>query len=106
MRKGEQSMSESTGITFWVNGIVSARNKQPYIQLSNDKGMIGQFTVSEARSIAHDLLVMASRTEADAMILKFFEKEEMPPNLGAFVMMDFREFRSALDEEHIEKARD
>jgi hypothetical protein len=25
---------------FWVNGIVSSRDKQPYIQLSNEKGMI------------------------------------------------------------------
>jgi len=33
---------------FWVNGIVSQRDKQPYIQLSNEKGMIAHLTMSQA----------------------------------------------------------
>ena len=38
---------------FWVNGIVAQRDKQPYIQLSNEKGMIAQLTMAQARQVAH-----------------------------------------------------
>lgn len=58
-------MSEQQG--FWVNGIVSNRDKQPYIQLSNEEGMIAQLTVGQARTIAQDMLIMASRCECDSM---------------------------------------
>ena len=61
---------------FWVNGIVAVRDGNPYIQLSNEKGMIAQLSMSETRQIAMDMLVMAARTEADAMIYKFFAKED------------------------------
>lgn len=81
---------------FWVNGIVSGRDHQPYIQLANEKGMIAQLTMSEARKIAHDILVMASRTEADAMIVKFFKKLDYPA-AGAGMLIEFRDFRHELD---------
>ncbi len=42
---------------------------------------------------------MASRTEADAMVLKFFDKEEYPSGAAAAVMVAFRDFRAELDEE-------
>jgi len=87
---------------FWVNGIVSQRDKQPYIQLSNEKGMIAQLTMSQARQIAMDILVMASRTEADAMILKFFSKMEFNPGAAGMLMQEFRDFRAQLDDEKIE----
>ena len=95
---------QPTGITFWVNAIVAQRNQQPYVQLSNDNGMIGQFTVSEARSIASDLLLAASRAEADAMIIKFFNKMEYPSGAAAALMMEFRDFRHGLDMEAVEKS--
>lgn len=95
---------QPTGITFWVNGIVARRDMQPYVQLSNDKGIIGQFTLAEARNVAQDLLVMASRTEADAMLLKFFRDNEFPDNAAAALMQGFRDFRHELDAEAIEKS--
>lgn len=95
---------ESTGITFWVNAIVAQRNMQPYVQLSNVKGMIGQFTVAEARSVADDLYLAASRAEADAMIFKFFRDRELPMKGAAMVMQDFRDFRHTLDMQKIEKS--
>jgi len=45
---------------------------------------------------------MASRTEADAMILKFFSKMEFNPQAGAMLMQEFRDFRAQLDDEKIE----
>jgi hypothetical protein len=95
------------GIHFWVNGIVAARNQQPYIQLSNEAGMIAQLSMAEARKVAMDILVMASRTEADAMIVKFFGKLDLPHN-GALnaLMMEFRDFRMALDLEPVEGSFD
>ena len=94
----------STGITFWVNAIVAQRNDQPYVQLSNDKGMIGQFTVAEARSVANDLYLSASRAEADAMIFKFFRDRDLPIEGAAMVMQDFRDFRHTLDMQEVEKS--
>lgn len=87
---------------FWVNGIVSHRDRKPYIQLSNEKGMIAQLSMAQARKIAMNILVMASRTEADAMIHQFFDKEEFPPEAGAAIMLGFRDFRHELDMEKVE----
>ncbi len=84
-------------MNFWVNGIVAVRDKKPYIQLSNDKGMIAQLSMGEARKVAHDILVMASRTEADAMLVKFFDKNDFPANSANALLIDFRDFRHELD---------
>jgi hypothetical protein len=86
-----------------INGIVSNRDKQPYVQILTEQGMIVQLSMNEARSVAMDILRMASRTEADAMILKFFDKAEFPNGAAAALMHDFREFRSELDAEEIQK---
>jgi hypothetical protein len=91
---------------FWVNGIVAVRDGKPYIQLSNEKGMIAQLSMSETRQIAMDMLVMASRTEADAMIHQFFRKEEFPQTAADAVMIDFRDFRAELDAEKVERSTD
>lgn len=84
---------------FWVNGVVATRDKKPYVQLSTEKGMVAQFSMSEARQVAADILTMAARTEADAMVLKFFEKSEFPEAAGVALMQDFRDFRAGLDAE-------
>jgi hypothetical protein len=91
---------------FWVNGIVAVRNGLPYVQLSNEKGMIAQLSMSETRQIAMDMLVMAARTEADAMIHKFFAKEEFPPEASNAVMIGFRDFRAELDADKAERSTD
>ena len=84
---------------FWVNGIVSHRDGKPYIQLSNEKGMIAQLSMSETRQVAMDMLVMASRTECDAMVFKFFSKFELPEQAAAQMMREFRDFRAELDDD-------
>jgi hypothetical protein len=89
---------------FWVNGIVAIRNKQPYIQLSNEKGMIAQLSMSEARQIANDILLMASRTEADAMIFRFFEARELPNEASALLMNEFRDYRMQLDQDKAQRS--
>lgn len=91
---------------FWVNGIVAVRNKQPYIQLSNEKGMIGQFSVTEARSIANDIMLMAARTEADAMLIRFFEQMELGDQAAALLMNQFRDYRAELDAQKVERSID
>jgi hypothetical protein len=84
---------------FWVNGIVSHRDNQPYIQLANEKGTFSQLTMKQARAIAFDILVMCSRTEADAMVFKFFHEMGLPPEGAGAMMIQFREFRAKLDDE-------
>lgn len=94
-----------TGINFWVNGIVAARNEMPYVQLANDKGLIGQFTVAEARSVAFDLIHSAANAEADAMLIRFFKKLDLPEGALGALMMDFRDFRHQLAMEKVEKSQ-
>jgi hypothetical protein len=89
---------------FWVNGVVAIRDHKPYVQLSNEKGMVAQFSMSEARQVAMDILQMAARTEADAMILKFFKKSEFPDGAAAALMQEFRDFRADLDQEVAERS--
>jgi hypothetical protein len=87
---------------FWVNGIVAQRDKQPYVQLSNEKGMIAQLTMAQAQRIAMDILIMAARTEADAMLHKFFSKMEFPQGATDALMIEFREYRAELDQEKVD----
>src|SRR3569833_4123279 len=89
---------------FKVNGIVAMRDGKPYIQLMNDTEIIGQFTMSEARSIAMDILTMCSRTEMDAMIHEFFSHLEAPEQATGAAMQMFREYRAALDAEKVERS--
>jgi len=91
---------------FWVNGIVAVRDGKPYVQLSNEKGMIARLSMSQTRQIAMDMLQMAARTEADAMIHKFFAKENFPQEAANVVMLDFREFRAELDAEKAERSEE
>lgn len=88
---------------FWVNGIVAVRDKKPYIQLSNEKGMIAQLSMSEARQVAMDILQMSARTEADAMIHNFFAAEGFPIEASGALMVKFRDFRAELDAEAAER---
>lgn len=90
--------------TLWVNGIVSVKDKQPYIQLSNENGIFSQLTMAQARNVAMDILQMCARTEADAMIHKYFE-EVGHPEISGQIMLGFREFRAKLDDEAVERER-
>jgi hypothetical protein len=87
---------------LWVDGIVAARDKMPYIVLTNEHGTIAQLSIAQARQIAADIVQMAARTEADAMIWRFFHKAEFPDGAAAALMNDFREFRKENDEEGAE----
>jgi len=91
---------------FWVNGIVAVRDKRPYVQLSTDQGIVVQLSMSDARQVAMDILQMAARTEADAMILKFFDKAEFPEGASAALMKEFRDFRAELDKEVAERGHE
>jgi hypothetical protein len=88
--------------SIWVNGIVAVRDKMPYIQLSNEKGIIAQLSMSETRQIALDMLLMAARTEADSMLHQFCAKLGHPEMSGV-MMVDFRDFRAKLDAEKAER---
>lgn len=86
-----------------VEGIVAVRDKQPYIKLFKDGNPIAQMSMAQARNFAHDILTMCARTEADAMIHQFFDKVNFPPQAGAEIMLEFRNFRHALDSEEVER---
>jgi hypothetical protein len=85
-----------------VEGIVARRDKMPYILLFRDGDPIGQLSMGQARKVAHDILTMCARTEADAMIHKFFKSRGAPDVASAECMLDFRVFRHELDSEPVE----
>jgi hypothetical protein len=87
---------------FWVNGIVARRDHQPYIQLSNEKGMIAQMSMAQAHKVAMDILTMAARTEMDAMLLRFCSEKLENENAGQGMMVLFRDYRMELDQEKVE----
>ena len=89
-----------------VTGLVAMRDLQPYIQISNENGIIAQLSVAQARIFTTDILTMIYRTEADAMIHKFFSDQKFPSGANAALMMEFREFRSQLDKEEVEKSEE
>ena len=102
---GPMKVDKETGVTFWVQGIVSARNGLPYVQLANADRMIAQLSVAEARNIAHDILSATHNAEADAMIVKFFGRLELSQAaLGAF-MQEFRDFRHELETAKVDTSR-
>ena len=88
--------------TLNVEGIVAARDGQPYIKLFKDRSPFAQMTMAQARNFAHDILTMCARTEADAMIHRFFRERDLPTDAAAMLMLDFRNFRVALDAEEVE----
>ena len=81
--------------------MVAYRDKMPYIQIDID-GHTVQLSMADARNIARDIERMCARTEADAMIHKFFSTNNFPEGANAAIMLAFREFRSKLDSEHVD----
>lgn len=82
---------------FLISGVVAVRDEQPYIQLLINGEMMFQWNITEARGIAWDIIRMCSRTEADAMIVKFFGHMDFPNGALAAIMHEFRDYRHKLD---------
>ena len=85
----------------YVDGIVAARNKEPFVRIIVN-GEQAQLTIAEAHKIATDMLKVAARTEADAMVLRFFSDNQFPPGAGAAIMQEFRYFRQRQDDKEVE----
>ncbi len=88
---------------IWVNGIISS-DKMPYLQIDIDGHMV-TMTMADARNVARDIEQQCARTEVDAMIYRFFDKQEYPLGAAVALMMEFRSFRDKLDDEPVEKTR-
>jgi hypothetical protein len=96
-----RSMTGPGDTHVFVDGIVAKRNHQPYVKLTVN-GESAQLSIAEAHNIAKDLLTMAARTEADAMILRFFKGHDLPEPAAAALMHDFRSFRMEQDNKPVE----
>jgi hypothetical protein len=80
-----------------VTGIVARRDGLPYLRLlMNDQSV--QVDMAQARNIAMDILQMCARTEADAMIHRFFNRQQYPEGAATALMLEFRDFRKELDD--------
>jgi hypothetical protein len=91
---------------FRITGIVSHRDKMPSVELSNEKGMIAQLSMSETRQIAMVMLQMAARCEMDAIVLQFFEKLDLPPQDCGALLQFFRDFRAKMDADQAQRSPD
>jgi hypothetical protein len=87
-----------------VDGIVAMRDQRPYVRLFRDGQQMAQFSMAEARNIAHDILTQCARAEADAMIHRFFSHSGYPEGAGLAIMLEFRKFRRELDGEPVERS--
>ena len=88
-----------------VDGIVAMRDKQPYLRLFAKGEQVGQLSMAQARNIAADIVQVCARTEADAMLIKFFETQEFPHEAAIALLLAFRDFRLALDREPVERSQ-
>lgn len=95
-------MGEPKGIS--VEGIVSARDQKPYVVIFFN-GQRAQLTMADARNLAGDIVQMCARTEADAMIFKFFFEQQLPQAAATMLMKEFRDYRAKLDDEPINTYR-
>lgn len=91
-------------MSILISGVVSVKDKRPYLHMDYDGHLI-QLSMAEARDHAKDILTACGYAEADAMILKFFDKQHFPDGAALALMKDFRDFRAALEDEEIEKIR-
>jgi hypothetical protein len=66
-------------------------------------GEKAQLTIAEAMKIAGDLLNTGARTEADAMLFRFFDKNGFPRGAAAALMQDFRYYRQQQDDKKVEQ---
>jgi len=97
-------MSEVKATVIGIEGIVAARNAEPYLILLINGNRVAQMSMADARNVARDIERMCSRTEADAMIFRFFgpgSDLDVPPAAMNALMLGFREFRSRLDAEEV-----
>lgn len=85
-----------------VDGIVAQRDHQPFVRLAVN-GEKAQLSIAEAHKVAVDIMKMAARTEADAMVLRFFTAQKFPLQAAAQIMQEFRYFRQSLDAEPVEQ---
>jgi len=86
--------------TMWVNGLVAHRDKMPYVQILKDENIVCQMSVAQAFNFARDIIQSIARVEADAMLLKFFDRNRFPSGAAGALLMEFRDFRAELDKEN------
>jgi hypothetical protein len=96
------SLPNAGATHVFVDGIVAARDHEPYVRLIVN-GEKAQLTIAEAHKIAVDLLKITGRTEADAMVLRFFSTSDFPDGAGTAIMQEFRYFRQRQDDKPVEQ---
>jgi hypothetical protein len=88
---------------IFVDGIVSMRDKEPYVRITLN-GERAQLEIASAHKIAVDLIKVAARTEADAMLIQFFGQNEFPAGVSIALMQEFRRYRQEQDEKPVEQS--
>lgn len=84
-----------------VESAVTNPEKSPIVVVAID-GKRAILTVAQARKVAADIVQQAARSEADAMIYKFFDFNKFPTGAAQDLMGNFRLFRHELDTEAVE----
>lgn len=94
-------MARMSGPGFSVESAVTKSDREPIVVLTIE-GKQALFSVAQARKIAADIVQQAARSEADAMIYKFFDAQSFPLGAAEDLMLNFRLFRHELDAEAVE----
>jgi hypothetical protein len=83
---------------------IERATKEPVVVFDVGDQRIAGMSVAQARHIAADIVQACARAEADAMIFRFFEEQEYPEGAANALMLEFRNFRRALDSELVERS--
>lgn len=86
---------------FSVESAVTKPDREPLVVLTIG-GHQAILSVAQARKIAADIVQQAARSEADAMIYRFFDASQFPHGAAEDLMFSFRVFRHQLDAEVVE----
>ena len=83
---------------------IDRKTKEPVVVLAQNEQRFAVFSVAQARNFANDIVQACARGEADAMIHRFFDKQNYPEGAAAALMMEFRHFRAGLDSELVQRS--
>jgi hypothetical protein len=89
-------MKSKTPGTLWHQSGVNMRG-EPFIQLTLNENVIGQFTPAEARDFARTILEAAEAAETDAFLMQWVTQQVgAGPEQAAGLLADFRRYREEL----------
>jgi hypothetical protein len=86
--------------TLWHQAGVNLKG-EPFVQLTKDENVIGQFTPQQAREFAMTVVEAAEAAECDAVLFRWLtEMVGSEPEKAMAAIVDFRRMRAETGKKH------